>query len=49
MGKISDKDWEALHENFDTAELLSAVDSVDALRGYLNDRIFSRRRYAASF
>ena len=38
MGGMSDKDWEALHENFDTAELLSAVDSVDALRGYLNDR-----------
>ena len=26
MGGMSDKDWEALHENFDTAELLSAVD-----------------------
>ena len=38
MGGMSDKDWEALHENFDTAELLSAVDSLDALRGYLNDR-----------
>jgi hypothetical protein len=37
-GGMSDKDWEALHEYFDTADLLSAVDSVDALRGYLNDR-----------
>ncbi len=38
MAEMSDRDWEALHENFDTAELLSAVDSFDALRGYLNDR-----------
>ncbi len=26
MGGISEKDWEALHENFDTTDLLSAVD-----------------------
>ncbi len=38
MGGISEKDWGALHENFDTTDLLSAVDSLDALRGYLNDR-----------
>ena len=38
MGGMSEKDWEALHENFDTTDLLSAVDSLDALRGYLNDR-----------
>ena len=38
MAEMSDRDWEALHENFDTADLLSAVDSFDALRGYLNDR-----------
>lgn len=34
---MSDDGWNALHENFDTSELLSAVDSFDALRGYLND------------
>ncbi len=38
MAEMSDRDWEALHENFDTADLLSAVESFDALRGYLNDR-----------
>ena len=38
MDGMSDKDWEALHENFYTADLLSAVDSLDALRDYLNDR-----------
>jgi hypothetical protein len=38
MGGMSEKDWETLHENFDTTDLLSAVDSLDALRGYLNDR-----------
>ena len=26
MGGMSEKDWEALHENFDTTDLLSAVD-----------------------
>ena len=38
MAEMRDRDWEALHENFATAELLTAVDSLDALRGYLNDR-----------
>ena len=38
MAGMSDKDWETLHENFDTADLPTAVDSLDALRGYLNDR-----------
>ncbi len=38
MAEMSDRDWEALHENFDTAELLTAVDSLDTLRGLLNDR-----------
>ena len=38
MAEMNDRDWEALHENFDTAELLTAVDSLDALRGHLNDR-----------
>ena len=37
MAEMSDLDWEALHENFDTAELLRAV-ILDALRGHLNDR-----------
>ncbi len=38
MAEMSDRDWKALHENFDPAELLTAVDSLDALRGHLNDR-----------
>ncbi len=38
MAEMSDRDWEALHENFATADLLTAVDSLDALRGHLNDR-----------
>ncbi|MBM3654777.1 MAG: transposase [Alphaproteobacteria bacterium] len=38
MGRMSDKDWEALLDNFDTNDLLSAVDCLEALRGHLNDR-----------
>jgi hypothetical protein len=38
MGGMSEKDWETLHENFETADLLRAVDCFDALRGYFNDR-----------
>jgi hypothetical protein len=42
MGGMTDKDWEALLDNFDTTELLSAVDCLDALRGHLNDREHSQ-------
>lgn len=38
MGEMSDRDREALHDNFDTADLLKAVDCLDALRGLLSDR-----------
>jgi hypothetical protein len=31
-------EWKKLRENFDTKELLSAVDAVDELRGHLNDQ-----------
>lgn len=32
------EEWKKLRENFDTTELLSAVDAVDELRAHLNDR-----------
>ncbi len=38
MSEMSNEDWEALHDNFDTSDLLSAVDCLDALREVLNDR-----------
>jgi hypothetical protein len=38
MAQMTDAEWEALTENFETASLLQAVDAVDTLRGYLNDR-----------
>lgn len=34
---MTDDEWENLIENFETADLLSAVDSVDSLRAELND------------
>ena len=33
MAEMSDRDWEALHENFDTADLLSAVNSSTPCAG----------------
>jgi hypothetical protein len=38
MAEMDDGDFETLQQNFDTADLLNAVDSFDALRGHLNDR-----------
>lgn len=38
MAEIGNKDWETLHDNFDTSDLLKAVDCLDALRGLLSDR-----------
>lgn len=38
MAGMSDRDWETLHDNFDTSELLKAIDCLDALRCLLSDR-----------
>ena len=38
MATMTDAEWQALNENFETVSLLQAVDAVDALRGHLNDR-----------
>ncbi|MGB5087417.1 MAG: transposase [Methylocystis silviterrae] len=38
MAEMSDRDWETLHDNFDTSDLLKAVDCLDGLRGLLSDR-----------
>jgi hypothetical protein len=36
--KITDEEWDKLNpDSFDTTTLLSAVDAVDTMRGYLND------------
>jgi hypothetical protein len=37
-GTMTREDWKKLLENFDTTELLSAVDAVDELRTHLNDQ-----------
>ena len=34
---MTDEEWENLNENFETTDLLSAVDAVDSLRAELND------------
>ncbi len=34
---MTDEEWQHLYENFETTELLSAVDAVDSLRDDLND------------
>lgn len=34
---MTDEQWQHLHENFETADLLRAVDAVDELRGDLRD------------
>lgn len=38
MTTMSDAEWQHLYENFETADLLAAVDAVDSLRDDLNDR-----------
>jgi len=34
---MTDEEWQHLYENFETTELLRAVDAVDSLRDDLND------------
>jgi hypothetical protein len=34
---MTEEEWQHLYENFETTELLSAVDAVDCLRDHLND------------
>jgi hypothetical protein len=38
MAVISDEDMQILYEGIETTRLLSAVDQIDELRGYLGDR-----------
>lgn len=35
---ITDAELNRLEDNFETADLLRAVDEIDKMRGYLNDR-----------
>ena len=42
MTTMTDEEWQHLYENFETTELLSAVDTVDSLRDDLNDGEYSR-------
>lgn len=37
MATMTEQEWQHLHENFETTDLLSAVDAVDVLRDDLND------------
>ena len=37
MSTMTEEEWQHLYENFETTELLSAVDAVDCLRDDLND------------
>lgn len=37
MATVTDEEWQHLYENFETYDLLSAVDAVDSLRDDLND------------
>lgn len=39
---MTDEEWQHLYENFETTELLDAVDAVDSLRGDLNDGEYGR-------
>ena len=38
MAKITEAEWQALGENFDTISLRQTVDAVDMLRTHLSDR-----------
>lgn len=38
MTIMTDDEWQKLYENFETTDLLRAVDSIDRLRDDLNDR-----------
>ena len=35
--RISKEEWQNLSDNFETTDLLSAIEAVDVLRGYLSD------------
>ena len=37
MAKVTEEEWQALYENFETTWLLSAVDQLDKVRGVLAD------------
>ena len=37
MSKMTEEEWRALYENFETADLLAAVDRLDEVRGVLAD------------
>jgi hypothetical protein len=37
VSTMTEEEWQHLYKNFETAELLSAVDAVDCLRDDLND------------
>jgi len=37
VSTMTEEEWQHLYENFETTELLSAVDAVDCLRDDLND------------
>jgi hypothetical protein len=39
---MTDEEWQHIHLNFETTELLSAVDTADSLRDDLNDGEYSR-------
>lgn len=38
MTTMKDEEWQHLYENFETTDLLAAIDAVDRLRDDLNDR-----------
>ncbi len=39
---MTDEEWQHLYENFETTELLNAVDAVNSLRDNLNDGKYCR-------
>ena len=38
MPRMTDDEWQNLYENFETTDLLAAVDLLDEVRGILGDR-----------
>src|SRR6476660_5020223 len=38
MAKMTDEELEKLQDGFETASLLRAIEDLDKMRGYLNDR-----------
>ncbi|WP_299492836.1 transposase [Acaryochloris sp. IP29b_bin.137] len=37
MSQMTDEEWQHLYENFETTDLLAAVDHLDQVRGVLGD------------